>query len=107
MIGKGDTHAILTENDARDILHRGLADARLDGLRVLIVIPDSTRSGPLPLLFRLIHETLSGKVKSLDFLIALGTHQPMPREAILRHLGVLRFLAHSVPHHPHQLPQNF
>jgi len=88
MIGKGDTHAILTENDARDILHRGLADARLDGQRVLIVIPDSTRSGPLPLLFRLIHETLSGKVKSLDFLIALGTHQPMPREAILRHLGV-------------------
>ncbi len=87
-IGQGDTHFILSEDQARDIIHRGLANVRLDGQRVLVIIPDSTRSGPMPLMFRLIHEALSGKVKTLDFLIALGTHQPMTREAILKHLGV-------------------
>ncbi|HEY79642.1 MAG TPA: DUF2088 domain-containing protein [Anaerolineae bacterium] len=88
MIGKGDMRTILTEDDAREIIARGLADARLEGQRVLVIIPDSTRSGPMPLMFRLIHEALNGRVKALDFLIALGTHQPMTREAILKHLGV-------------------
>ncbi len=88
MIGKGNIKTTLAEDDAREIIARGLADARLEGQRVLVIIPDSTRSGPMPLLFRLIHEALSGRVKALDFLIALGTHQPMPRKAILRHLGV-------------------
>ena len=88
MIGKGDINTVLTEDNAREIITRGLADAHLDGQRVLVIIPDSTRSGPMPLMFRLIHEALSGKVAALDFLIALGTHQPMSRAAILRHLGV-------------------
>ena len=88
MIGKGNIKTIIAEDDARDIIHRGLTDASLDGQRVLIIIPDSTRSGPMPLMFRLIHEALSGRVRVLDFLIALGTHQPMSRDAILKHLGV-------------------
>jgi lactate racemase len=45
--------------------------------RVLVLIPDATRSGPLPLLFRTICEALSGVAHQLDFLVALGTHQPM------------------------------
>ena len=88
MHGYGSIHHTLATDDAREILARGLADAQLEGQRVLVIIPDSTRSGPMPLMFRLIHESLSGRVKALDFLIALGTHQPMPRQAILRHLGV-------------------
>ncbi len=88
MIGQGFLQRTLTEEETRDILFRGLEDAHLEGQRVLVIIPDSTRSGPMPLMFRLIHEALGDKVKQLDFLIALGTHQPMSRQAILKHLDV-------------------
>ncbi len=88
MIGQGFLQRTLTEEETRDILFRGFENAQLQDQRVLIIIPDSTRSGPMPLMFRLIHEALGDKVKQLDFLIALGTHQPMSRQAILKHLGV-------------------
>jgi len=65
-----------------------LAGADLAGKRVLILIPDSTRSGPTDLFFRLFHELLWSRCSTLDYLIALGTHQPMEREAIHRLLGV-------------------
>jgi nickel-dependent lactate racemase len=65
-----------------------LAQVNLAGKRVLIIIPDGTRSGPIDLFFRRFHELLWGRVAALDYLIALGTHQPMSKEAIHRRVGV-------------------
>ena len=42
----------------------------------------------MPLLYEGIRTRLAGEVASLDWLIALGTHQPMTAEAIGRHLGL-------------------
>jgi nickel-dependent lactate racemase len=86
--GKGYTHRLLTESEVRDLMDEVLASVELTGRRVLILIPDGTRSGPIHLFFRLFHELLWGRVSALDYLIALGTHQPMAHEAILRHLGI-------------------
>ena len=47
----------------------------LDGKRVLIIIPDGTRSMPMPLMFNLFEELLGRRVKALDYLVALGTHR--------------------------------
>jgi len=58
------------------------------GKKVLVVIPDTTRSGPTALLFKYISEVLSPSVKKLDFLIALGTHPPMPEERVNRFLEI-------------------
>ena len=58
------------------------------GQRVLAIIPDATRSAPIPLLFRLLCETLGTRAARLDFLIALGTHPPMSAEHIDRLVGV-------------------
>nr|HID14576.1 DUF2088 domain-containing protein [Anaerolineae bacterium] len=58
------------------------------GKRVLVIIPDHTRTAPIPLLFRLFHELLWGRVAALDYLVALGTHQPMSEEALKRLVGV-------------------
>ncbi len=44
---------------------------------MLFIIPDGTRTMPMPQLFALFREQLGGKVAALDFLVALGTHQPM------------------------------
>jgi len=58
------------------------------GKKVLVVIPDTTRSGPTALLFKYISEVLSPSVQKLDFLIALGTHPPMPEERVNRYLEI-------------------
>ncbi len=60
----------------------------LDGKRVLLIIPDGTRTAPIPLIFRLLYEQLGRHVARLDYLVALGTHPPMTEEAIDRLVGV-------------------
>lgn len=88
MIGVGYTDRLLSEEEMRDVLARGTASARLSDKRVLLIIPDSTRSGPMQLLFRLLFDLLGTDVAALDYLIALGTHPPMSEKAIDRHLGI-------------------
>lgn len=61
---------------------------RPDGKRVLVIIPDATRSCPLPAVVRALHATIGARAASLDILIALGTHPPMADEAIDRLLGI-------------------
>lgn len=60
----------------------------VDGIRVLFIIPDSTRSMPMPAMFRALYDALCARVAKLDYLIALGTHPPMPDEAINKMLGI-------------------
>ena len=87
-IGLGYTDRILREDEVREVLARGFETLNLTNKRVLFIIPDGTRSGPIDMFFRLFHELLWGRVKALDYLIALGTHQPMSEEAIHKRLGV-------------------
>jgi lactate racemase len=88
LIGQGYTDQLLSESEIRALLAQAFAQHPLDGKRVIIIIPDGTRTAPMAQMFRLFHEALSGKVAKLDFLIALGTHQPMSEAAINRHLGI-------------------
>jgi nickel-dependent lactate racemase len=60
----------------------------LQGRRVLVIVPDSTRTAPLPLFFRLFYEALGTRVAALDYLVALGTHQPMSEEGLNRLVGI-------------------
>ena len=83
--GKGKT---LTEDQVRQVITDGLKDSSWDGKRVLVIIPDSTRTAPMPMFFRLLNDVLGDRAKQLDFLIALGTHMPMPEEAINKLVGI-------------------
>jgi lactate racemase len=87
LTGKGFTDRFLAEAEIRDLMTTALAQTELDGKRVIILIPDSTRTAPIPLMFRLFHEALKDRVAKLDYLIALGTHQPMSEEAINKLIG--------------------
>jgi nickel-dependent lactate racemase len=78
----------LTEVEVRQILTQGLDESRFVGKKVLVVIPDSTRTAPIPLMYRLLHEVLGPRVGALDFLVALGTHTPMDDDALGRLVGV-------------------
>lgn len=58
------------------------------GKRVLLVVPDATRTAPLPFLFETVHGLLGPVASKLDVIIALGTHPPMTEEQINRLLGL-------------------
>lgn len=58
------------------------------GKKVLLIIPDGTRTAPIGTLFKGLHARLKGKVAKLDIIIALGTHPAMPEDAINRRLEI-------------------
>ena len=87
VVGKGSTAATLTSEEVRQLVASACDPLPLDGKRVLAIIPDGTRTAPIPLLFRLLYEQLGRRVARLDYLIALGTHPPMSEEAIGRLVG--------------------
>jgi lactate racemase len=58
------------------------------GRRVLLIVPDATRTAPLPLLFDAIATRLQPVVRKLDVLVALGTHPPMSETQICSLLGI-------------------
>lgn len=83
----GGPDRVLTDAEVRDFVRRSLAGADLDGRSVCIVVPDATRSCPLPLLLSAVHEVLHPLASRLTVLIALGTHAPMDDAALAVHLG--------------------
>jgi nickel-dependent lactate racemase len=72
-------------------LLRGALDSalagRFAGRRVLVLIPDHTRSCPLPQLFRHLVEILRD-VGRLDFMVALGTHPPLAEAQLHQLVGI-------------------
>jgi lactate racemase len=87
-LGIGYTDRFITEDEIRDVVSRGLDEAKLDGKRVLAIIPDSTRTMPMPLMFRLLTDRLMGSAAAIDFLVALGTHPAMSEAALNRLVGL-------------------
>lgn len=113
LVGKGLDKGFLSEADTHRLTSEALAKAELDDKRVLIIIPDSSRTAPIPLFFRLFHELLWGRVKALDYLVALGTHQPMDEEARNNLVGVTleerntRYAGVHIFNHRWDLPETF
>ena len=56
--------------------------------RVLVIVPDGTRTAPIGLVFKALHAHLGGVTDKLDVIIALGTHQPMSEAAICQRLEI-------------------
>jgi nickel-dependent lactate racemase len=86
IIGSGHKEGVLPDTEVRDLCQQALDRLPLDGKRVLALIPDSTRTAPVGLMFRTLCSLLAKRVAKLDFMIALGTHQPMSEERIQAHL---------------------
>lgn len=113
MIGLGYENKNLTDDEVRALVAQTFAAHDLSGQRVLIIIPDATRTAPIPQMFRLFFEFLGEKAAALDYLIALGTHQPLSEEAINRHIGVTaaeragKYAKVNVFNHHWELPDTF
>ena len=78
----------LSNSEALDIVCRACPADSYRGKRVLLIVPDGTRTAPLGLIFDALFRQLGQVTKSFDVLIALGTHQPMSEAAICRRLEI-------------------
>jgi nickel-dependent lactate racemase len=58
------------------------------GKKVLLIIPDATRTAPVGPVFHILHPILSAVAEKIDVMVALGTHPPMSEEAICRRLEI-------------------
>ena len=62
----------LPDDEVTAFVTRALARADLDDKRVCLVVPDGTRTCPLPLLMRAAQSALEGRAKEVTVVIALG-----------------------------------
>jgi nickel-dependent lactate racemase len=85
--GLGSAGRLLTIEQARAVVGQGLGSLALDGRRLLVIIPDGTRTMPLPLMMAAIESEAGPRVAALDYLVALGTHQPMTDAQLTRLVG--------------------
>jgi nickel-dependent lactate racemase len=58
------------------------------GKRILLIVPDGTRTAPIGPVFKEIFARIGEATSALDVLVALGTHQPMSEEAICARLDL-------------------
>jgi nickel-dependent lactate racemase len=107
VIGYGYTNQELASSEIEAIVASGLEKLPLDDRRLLVIIPDHTRSIPLPLFFRLLARYLSGRVRNLDFLVALGTHPQLNESDMLRLVGITPEEKASTFRHIHLLNHNW
>ena len=88
IIGNGEIPRQKMEEEIYTLSEQALSPLHLDGKRILVIIPDTTRHAELPIFFRTLGRILGPKVKTLDYLIATGTHHPLEMDAILRHVRI-------------------
>lgn len=90
----------------RNFLADFAADYTWDDKKILLIVPDATRTAPVGMVFQKLHQQLGPRCRALDIMIALGTHPPMSEEAICQRLEIsleqrrttyakVRFLNHA------------
>jgi nickel-dependent lactate racemase len=87
VVGQGTADGYLSSAQIDAVARDGLSALPVDGRRVLVIIPDGTRTMPMPLMFELIERELGARVAALDYLVALGTHTPMNDAQLTVHVG--------------------
>jgi len=77
------------ENEqAIEAIHEFFAQNDYTDKRLLLIVPDNTRSGPIGDIFKIVYDCLEQKAKAVDILVALGTHQPLTEEQICTRLCI-------------------
>ena len=78
----------LTNEQVNEVVAQSLPAAEYAGKKVLLIVPDATRTAPIGQLFKAIHAQICGSATKLDVMIALGTHHAMSEEAICERLEI-------------------
>lgn len=79
---------ILSQEDVLKVISTTLPVEDYRNKRILLIIPDHTRTAPVGMVFKLIYEQIGMVTKALDIIVALGTHSQMSEEAICKRLEI-------------------
>lgn len=71
-----------------EFLKQSIPAGKFRDKRILLIIPDSTRTAPVGTVFKHLFDLHGGNASAIDILVALGTHQPMSEEAICQRLEI-------------------
>jgi nickel-dependent lactate racemase len=88
LISRENKDDFVEMSDAAEAIGEFFVQNDYKGKRVLLIVPDNTRSGPVGEIFKIIYNHLAPKAKTVDCLIALGTHPLMTEEQICRRLSL-------------------
>jgi lactate racemase len=77
----------LTRDEVRQFVGEAASQLSVKGKRVLVIIPDSTRTMPMPLMFELLQAEIGQHAPACDYLVALGTHAHMDDSQLSRMIG--------------------
>jgi len=80
--------ATMSHDEIRSWIANNVAVDDFVGQRVLLIVPDATRTAPLPCVFPALREMLVPVCKSVNVLVALGTHPAMLESRIRSMLGI-------------------
>ena len=78
----------LNEKEVFELCRTVFSEKNLNQKRILIIIPDHSRTAPIDLMFRTVYHLLTDRVELIDFIVALGTHPPMSNKAIYHRVGI-------------------
>jgi nickel-dependent lactate racemase len=78
----------LSPEEVKQILQAGLPQSEFKNRKVLLIVPDHTRTAPVGQMFKEVHAWLGSVAKQIDVMVALGTHPPMSQEAICHRLDL-------------------
>jgi nickel-dependent lactate racemase len=88
LISKAAHPGKLNDTQVGEVVAQALPVANYKGKRILLIVPDHTRTAPVGLLFKTIFKQIGAVTKELDVLVALGTHPPMSEAAICGRLEI-------------------
>ena len=86
--GQTEPIGTLSEQEVREWINEHINPADFKGKRVLLIVPDATRTAPMPLLSDTLRRLLKPHTKTLDVIFALGTHPPMSETQMCQVLGI-------------------
>jgi len=88
VFGTGGREKDIQEDEVRAILQEGIPAHLIKGKRILVLTPDATRTAPLPMMIRSVHDVLSPYAARVDYMVALGTHRPLKEGEIFDLYGI-------------------
>jgi nickel-dependent lactate racemase len=88
LIGTGSTERYLSLEQLAGMVEQAATAIPVAGKRILIIIPDGTRTMPMPAMFALFEKIFRPRAKAVDYLVALGTHPLMTAAQLTKLVGV-------------------
>ena len=82
------TYPLLSDEQVKSQIRELIDPNSFESKKVLLVVPDGTRTAPLPLLFGTLFEHLNVQASQIDVIFALGTHPPMTDTQMSELLGI-------------------